>query len=163
MTVEMRERNPIVCLRFLTPMRNSKTTASMSDSIPIANPRMWGRGPLNSIDSHVMIVDSRTMEEIRKRATLRVAMHTSANGAGPLSLPARPMMPACKDETVWRLAVSTDGVCKRGWGCALSSKIWRGKVIVLYLKTHRVYLHEAAESICRSEYLLSPLDASVNG
>ena len=64
-TVRMREINPRVCLKFFSPMRSSNAMASMSDSIPTANPSRCGSGPLNFTDIQVMMVDKSTIDERR--------------------------------------------------------------------------------------------------
>ena len=55
-TVRMREINPRVCRKFFIPM---------SDNIPTANPSRCGSGPLNSTDIQVMMVERRTIDEMR--------------------------------------------------------------------------------------------------
>ena len=65
MTARMRKINPRVCLKCFSPMRNSKTIASRSDSTPTANPNRCGSGPLKFTDSQAMAVDRSTIEERR--------------------------------------------------------------------------------------------------
>ena len=62
-TVTMRERKPSDCL--FRPIRNSRNMASINESIPMTKASRCGSGPLKSTESHVMIVDSSTMEEMR--------------------------------------------------------------------------------------------------
>lgn len=65
MTVRMREMNPKVCLKSFNPMSKSIMMASASDNIPMTNASRCGRGPLNSTDNHVIIVDNNTIDESR--------------------------------------------------------------------------------------------------
>ena len=64
-TVRMREINPRVCRKVFIPMSNSNAMASISDNIPTANPSRCGSGPLNSTDIQVMMVERRTIDEMR--------------------------------------------------------------------------------------------------
>ncbi len=64
-TVRMSERNPRVCRMLFSPMSSSSAMASISDSVPMANPSRWGSGPVNSTDIHVMMVERRTIDEMR--------------------------------------------------------------------------------------------------
>ena len=65
--MRMRERNPRVYRMFFSPMSGSSAIAILlaSDSMPIANPSRWGSGPVNSTNIHVMMVERRTIDEMR--------------------------------------------------------------------------------------------------
>ena len=83
-TLIIKKINPRDFLMLEMPIIIIPMNASKSDSTPTTKPRMCGRGPLNSREIHMIMDDSRNIEERTKRIEVMQARPTTSPGTLPI-------------------------------------------------------------------------------